>query len=70
MIAAKILIGNDDKFKMQRLVSELNSTDNLMAVIVEPNAFIIAASSASDYVYAKDVMNEAFDEYSTETIKY
>lgn len=70
MIAAKILIGNDDKFKMQRLVPELNSTDNLMAVIVEPNVFIIAASSASDYVYAKDAMNEAFDEYSTETIKY
>lgn len=70
MIAAKILIGNDDKFKMQRLVPELNSTDNLMAVIVEPNAFIIAASSASDYVYAKGAMNEAFDEYSTETIKY
>lgn len=69
MNAFKIFIDNHEMHKMLDLVSKLNSDEEIMAVIVNPDEFVVATTGECSLAYAKAVIESNLSGYSIEVIK-
>ena len=55
--------------KMLDLVPKLNSDEEIMAVIVNPDEFVVATTGECSLAYAKAVIESNLSGYSIEVIK-